>query len=1154
MREKKEKTFLSLETISPNQSAHLAALNAIDEAIQKINEDYDNEITKIEANFDLFANENKKSYERYEEDYTKVLAYIDHEFEGLFNALDEDFVAHRQKLEHELEQEDLVYKEIITSFETMKEDALKTYHDLCKQSEEAINKETEIHQNFVNEKNADFEATREQYSLINNKQYDILLWTMEKSRNALNALTKQLNEQAFNDTRFMNAAVTQIIEGLRETKKKITVLFKTTTLGYAEKRNRIDELSEIRQIPYSEINQTLIDQYVHQIAIANQKKINFDRLVQEDSLKSSMIVGKRIIEADEAKKHHLVRKYILQYGIIKAKSNYLLKRNQELSDLLISKYQNEIRKIKVDSFKRVEEIKLAYSMPSQFFQNSINLYSNFAFYVSESLDEIDNMLTDLIRFDQNITQTFVDYLKSSAKVFEDYKINCLVTVNNVTSKMTDLITNIDRYSKDIVSLESNNRLEIAEVKKMMENSDITGDFDKYSASVGCDRDIADFQHTINIKKISMAADNEASLLVIQREVVERNKQKQVDEAAMKHDKLITNLERTIHDQAYDKELAIMDAKHRRDLAIIDLEEKRAIEIQNFEGTAQKHQFSQMLTRQLETYQENKAAGSDFVVDFVHQTQRLIDIKNQWTQKEMEYLDSADHPRSYAYLLEDNRNLALNQLRFRSQQQIEPHEKAIEYFDHQLSVTRNNLKKQINKQTLSIKHLLVNLTDNNAALQAESLSLEHYYRYLVLSVIKNSRDTVSSLISEEQNPSLLEKATRLIDEDFKKVAILTTSAEQQSLLNVKSNRGLAKTLKTFYIEMLIHLKAFLNHIDLILDELEESLIVKDVLIRKKYQDEYAKKEQLVNDSFDEAIFDAVKKKKEAVHHGKKQVDHESKEIETVLADKVFRLNKTYVDGLSEQEDFLKYLDQKLVKERKKSNRQNESLLSKVHKDYELKKQNLTVYQQAYIKGYELQKKKNYTAANTANDHVLQQLALQDKQRLQGIEKLNENIATLPAKQETFLKNIESEKEKFIIDKKSALHQKLAQIEEQKFVARPQFLQKMADIRDRLPNDYMALYKQITEAQSTLVKEFQPTNDQYAQEFNRFVNNQVEYNSIIFNDSIVLHPYERFLIISDRIKLKTDEVFKDTVTKSAIKQEAMKKQVADSDEKQKRILNA
>ena len=1153
MPEKRENKLYSLKSVSLDVSAHETNLATIETAIREIHNNYESEIIKIEENFDCFALENQKTYERYESDFTRILEYIDQEYASLFKALDEDFVAHRQKLEKQLAGEDDQYQKIVTAFNDLENDAYATYQKLCQESEMAINKETEIHQRFVDEQNSDFETTKDQYNFMNNGQYDKLLWAMEKSKNALNQLTNILNEQAFNDTKYMNQAVLNILEELRDTKNKITALFKTSTQAFANKRDRIDELSSIRQIPYSEINQTLIDQYVRQITSVNQKKIAFDKLVNEDFLKSTMIVGKKIIDADATKNHRLTKKFIMQYGLIKAKSNYLLQRNQQLSDLLISKYQNEISKIKVDSFKRVEEIKLAYSLPSQFFQNSINLYSNFAFYVSESLDELDNMLSDLLRFNQNIAQTFVDYMVSSTKAFEDYKINCQVTVNNITAKMTDFLTSINRFSKDIVSLESKNRLEIAGVKKQMENADISGDYQKYLANLNNDRSVADFQHTVNIKKVQVYADGDASLLVIQREVSERNRQRQIDEAALKHERLINNLEKDIHDSAFDKELAKIEARYRRDLALIDQEEKRMLEEEAFYGIHQKYTLWQSLQKQLSEYDRNKAVGSDYVVDFVHQTQRIIDAKKAQTLANQAYLLNSTAPYSYAYLLELERNEVQDHLDYRGCQKTEPYKKAIQYFDHLLYVNRKNINKQVGRYALNLKHLLANLSEANAPIQAESLSLEHFYRYQVLSVIQNCRETVSSLISPEKNANLLTKSGKYFDEDFKRIAILTTTAESNCLLNVKSLKGLKKSLLAYYVEMILLIDAFLKHIDLILDELEECLIKNDVLTMKKHQDELVLKKSQINAEYDAAVFLAAKQKTKA-KTSVALVHFECKAIEKLMSGRVYQLNKTYLEGLKEQEIFLSYLDKELTKEYNQKMRHETKNIKHDLFATENQKQMLVNKRKRYINAYEILKKQNYISKEQADKKAVANLAVQDKQRADGLITLNQTIETLPKKNNQMVTNLDTQKEQFVKEGLEKLTQELSHIEEQKFISRPAFLTKIAEIRERLPEDYLTLYKQITNAQTTFIKQYPSANDLYSLEYKRFLNSQVEYNNILFNDTIILYPFQKYLQTSDRIKVKTDEVFRDTVTKSAAKHEEIKKQATESEENQKRIINA
>ncbi len=1153
MAEKRDIKLSSLQTVVPDHHAHEEQLALLEGRVREIESEYESEVQKIEENFGLFAAENLKTYERYEGDFRKVLGMIEEEYEGLFHALDEDFLAHRNQLQVRLDTEDTVFQGILKDFDSLKQQALATYQTMCKDSETAVNKEFEIHQKFVEEKNAEFESLKEEYSLTNNKQYDMLLWTMEKAKNALAQLTNQLNEKAFSDSKFMNASVMQILETLRDTKNKITALFKTTTLGYANKKERIAELSEIRQIPYSEINQNLIDQYVRQIAVVNQKKTGFDALVQEDFLKSSMIIGRKIIDADAKKDRKLTEKYILQYAIVRAKSDYLLKRNQKLSDLLISKYQNEISKIKVDSFRRVEEIKLAYSLPAQFFQNSINLYSNYAFYVSESMDEIDNMLTELIRFNQSITQTFVDYIKSSAKTFEDYKINCLVTLNNVNGKMTELITNINRLGKDIVSLESNNRLEIARVKKEMENADITGDYEKYLAQLENDRLIAEYQHNLNIKKHEALGDGEATLLVVQREVTEKNKQKQIEEATAKHERLLNNLEKDIHDRAYEKELALIQAKRRRDLALIEIEEKRNLEMESYAETCKRSEIGMLFSDHLAAFQANKAAGSEFVVDFVHQAQRLIDLRQDETRREQDFLLSTDHPRSFAYLLEEQRARLIDQLKYRTDQKTEPHRKAVAYFDHALFTTRKNLEERIERLLLSLKHLLVNLTEENAPLQAQSLSLGHFYCYEVLSVVSSTRETIFSLISPEKNAALREKAGKRFDDDFRRIAIVSTRAELGSVMNVKSLLGLRNTLSDFYVEMILRLETFLSHARQILAELEEGLIRGDVLKIARIRKDMDAKRRIIDERFDIEIARAAKRKTPS-ENSVPAVQEVSREIETILADRVYQLNQTYLEGLDEQQFALRRKERELRRKQKQNRIQKDHLLENARRTSEEQKKLLEDGYRRHLEGFESLKRKNYAENLAANDRIGTTLSAGADARTKALSDLNKSVAVIPKRNEGTIAALEADKEKFLLERRETLNKVLAGLEEQKFVARPAYLTKMAQIRERLPQDYVALYKQIAEAQAAYVKEHANTSLQYSQEYERFLKSQAEYSGILFNDSVVLHPHEKALVINDRIKGKTEEVLADTQKKYAATTEAMRKQAADSEENQKRILNA
>ncbi|MFH0993217.1 MAG: hypothetical protein V1761_02585, partial [bacterium] len=677
--------------------------------------------------------------------------------------------------------------------------------DLSRLAAAAIDKEAEIHRNFVDGEDQRFEEIKRNYGLLNNAQYDKLLWSMERSKNMLDKLTRDLNDNAFNDAKFLSQAILQVLETLRDTKNKITALFKTTTSVYATKKDKIDELSLVRQKPHSVLNQSIIDQFVVQIAAVEKEKASFDRLVGDELEESKSILGKKIIDADARGDRAATEKYIMQYEIVIAKAKFLLNRNRRMSDLLISKYQTEIHKMKVDSFRRVEEIKLAYFMPSQFYQNSINLYSNFAFFINESFDEIDNMLSDFIRINQSITQTQVNYVKTSAKVFEDYKIDLLVTVNAVTAKLSDLITDIDRISKDIISLESKNRLEIAEVKKQMENAEITGDYHKYLKGLEYDRFFADYQYDMNVKGIQAQSDETGQLLAIERKVTASNKENRIDEAFAKHDRTINILEKEIHDQALDKEFVLAEATFRRDAALIDEQAKDLVAAAWHRVRHSESLFASAYHEQEQNHERIKADGSAFVVDYVHETQNLIDRHQGESEAAKAYITAADDRYKFAYLLESERSRTLRELDLRFLDDTSSHRRAIDYYSHLTYVANRHLFHRADRYLAAFGRLLIELNPETLSLQVASLKLAGFYRYEVLATLEEAKHSIADIAQKSEHPELSTRTIAAIETAFARFTIQSIGSSDDKVFEHASTGKQLTTLKRFYIESILILR-------------------------------------------------------------------------------------------------------------------------------------------------------------------------------------------------------------------------------------------------------------------------------------------------------------------------------------------------------------
>jgi len=1148
---KRAKMLIPLTEFAPELESHQSSMNELENLIIKIEEGYQEEIAKIQSNFTISDDKFFSVFKQYENDYLAAISYIEDEYELLFSALKTDFLDNNQKQMMSLQMEDDSYNQIITTFKSLQEQAHKKYIELCKASEYYIDRETSIHHQFVEEEDQRFEEIRKNYSGINNRQYDTLLWSMEKSKNALGDLSKKLNEQAFNDTKFLTASVIKTIENLRETKNNITVIFKGTTQSFVQKKRIIDDLSLVRQKPHSVLNQRLINQFVEQIHNVNDSRSTFEKLVNNDLSKSMKVIGEKLIAADLSKDDKLTKKYVLQYQIVQSKAKFLLKRNNEMSDLLISKYQNEIKKIKIDSFRRVEEIKLAYYMPSEFFQNSINLYSNFAFYINESMDEIDNLLSDFIRFNQNITQTTADYIHSSSKVFEDYKINLLVTVNDATNKITELISNVDHISKEIIELESKNRIEIAEIRKSMENADITGDYQKYLKSLDFDRFFADYQHEINSLKIKASAKKTESLLSIQSEITQSNKERQLDEDTEKQTRLLFELEKQIHESLLDKEFMLAEAKHQKILAMIEAERKMQYADVLLSSKRTAYLYGTAIASEQKSFEQTQFEGNAYVVDYVHETQKLIDLHRLQTQAAKDYIRKNTDKFRYARVLENERLNLTKALYSKFSSESEPYQNAIDFYSHLLCITHKHLQKRINKYDLIFKHLLIHLRKETTQIQAKALESASAYKTDLVYAFDNAKETLVNICLTCNLNDMTSSISNYMEETIYKITRITQPVEK-AINHQRKSLDVQQLLKSYYIQMILTIKNYKKHIKTFFETALTRSIENDFLIIMKLRNALAKEKQIVDNEYEMRIFEAARKK----HSNTKLAENletEYAQFELLMKERVFQLNKTFLEVLSNENDKLKYLKEELLRAINQAEIDYYAATEKIDNSIAEKIQKAQKDFLNFENNYISMKSKLLVQTEKETLTIKNELIARENNRKQQLTILNQSIASLPGDESSVIAKLENDKLALMSEKKVQLNKEFAEIEELKLLSTPIYLEKIKTVNDRLPNDYMHLYKEIADAEMALIKEHRDIEMIYQQNFGRFINNQMEYNSILFNDSIVLYPYDKNLATTKAIVKKSNELFKDTVDKSSMAQDLINKKTIESNEKQKRVLN-
>ncbi len=1151
MPRKRANNIILPQAFSPEILRHDHTINEIQDSIKIIEDNYRVEIAKIESNFAVFDEEYFRTFQQYEADFSAAIAYVQHEYKLLFDALTIDFEDNARNQRNLNFEEQNEYNSIISKFELLQKQAHEKYIEMCKVSEAYIDRESAIHANFVRDEDLRFDTIRKNYSSINNRQYDTLLWSMEKSKNSLNDLSKKLNDQGFNDAKFMTSSVINTLEDLRESKNNITVLFKTTTQVFAQKKKIIDDLSLVRQKPHSVLNQKLINQFVEQIHNINEQRQSFETLVSNDLKKSVTTVGEKLIQADHDSNIKLTKKYIMQYKIINAKADFLLKRNREMSDLLIQKYQNEIKKIKIDSFRRVEEIKLAYYMPSEFFQNSINLYSNFAFYINESMDEIDNMLSDFIRFNQNIAQTATDYIFASSKIFEDYKINLLVTVNDATNRLTELITNVDRISKEIIELESKNRLEIAEIRKEMENLDITGDYQKYIKSLEYDRFFADYQHKINLRKLSIEFEKTEKLLSIQNQLTESNLLKEKDSIETKHLKLINNLERQIHESALDKQFMIAETMHRKILSLIEAEGKIAYSDDNLSMTRKVYVIGKAIETQENNYKNTEQLGNAYVVDYVHETQKLIDLHKTQTKYAKDFIDKDSHPYRYARVLENERLNAIKSREAKYNDLTKQNRQAVTFLSQYLFKTHDYLLNRINKLSLNFKNMLVNLSNQTLPLQSKVIETEKLFKFDVFYTFNSAIDTLKTINESCHLAKSIDEISSPIELIIYRFNCNCDELSPHINRTMKPLRKIA-LIEKFYIENLLLFKDYQDYLNLFFDNALEKSIQDDVIAIRVKREKQFEEQKIINDAYEKRIYSAATKKQKT-HKLLSNLDHEYAAFELLMKEKVFQLNQTFLNELTREKAILEFVKTELInsiddidKNHDKSKAQiSQSLSDKIAKaqknfidienDYKVKKSIL--FDQAQL-----------LAISKDNEE-----ALNDKQRIEYHANLNQSIMTLPEIQNREIEQMESAKIALMNERQAILNRELTDIEEKKLLATPIYLEQIEAVKSRLPNDYLVLYKEIANAEEQLIKEHRNIETIYQQNFGRFIGNQMEYNSILFNDAVILHPFDKQMETTKKIAKKSNELFKDTQDKSSMAQDKINKKTIESNEKQKRVLN-
>jgi len=1142
------------EIISKTHRQFETSLKEIKERLATLEDDFlvlDNEekqaLHELVQHFDEIGEGHLQNYLDEEHAYTTSSEIISKEYRELFVSLDEEYTQKQTELEHAVLVEDKEFQGIESKLIDLKNEAHNQFVRMIEESNRFIDDEMKVHRDFVEQEQAHFQQLTEEYGSFQNEQSNQLLWTIEQSKNALNDINQQLHEYSKSQKTFMNDSILNVLSTLRNTKSKTSKLFKETTDLYVKQRDRIESLSHQRQKPHSTINQSIIQQFVRQIKEVNSKKTNFERMILKELQESKAIVGHRILEAEEHNNDAELEKYILQYELIRKKAEYLLSKNQSMADLLISKYQSEIKKIKIDSFKRVEEIKLSYRMPVMFFQNSINLYSNFSFYINETFDDLDNLLSDLILYNNALSNRHIDYIENDAKTLEDYRINLLVRISKVCSTLTDFIQRIDDFSKEIITLESRNQLEIAEIRKKMENAEIQGDYDKHLLELENNHFFAIFQHDANVKKIRHEKFRDLEMIRIQKDVSYLRQNHDLFLARVEYLRRVADLEKEMHFTAFERDVKTHltqneFARKKHEIA----KELDALKIKNENLLLSEDLTSKVLISQ-EILNERESVGSQEVVDFVHHAQQMIDFQEQETKLVQNALVQDEQSMPFSHYLQFSRERLIQSFEKNFEDKVRLNRQATRIIHDEFEMLGKRISDILIQNLDTIKKNILMVDKSTIDVVKDFFDQHDQFVYQLLHSLENLQALIHQMLKDFSRPDLYSRYTLIFEQSRKQIVY----ARQRYI--EKANRRLDETLLGTLIAYFQSLESLQERLDIVNDEAELSLLEKDVLYIEKAR--IAKDEVLrkINEEFDRLLAASVKKRSNQRRHSE-ILSKEAQSIEQAFKNKVSHINSSYLSALKKEKIRQKKLEKHVAK-----------LLQ--HNEHKVKK-DIHLLEVSHDKTQAMRIKLDQKLATVLQDikNSLDQATFQDLQLIDGLLSsheesmkqslltLEKELSTLPVKLSTTLGELENKKSQIVMERNDLMLQEFTRIEQVKFESHPTYVAKMEEIKKRLPDDYLKLYQDVASAQDEFLNQYLSISKDYQNDFETFANAKNEPKTLIQDPEFLYQPFTKMSDFHHKAVNKTSSAYTDSVEKT----KTIKKQVFDEEQKSKqkqdRIINS
>ena len=1123
--------------------------------LEELKRSFSNEKALYKENLDNLSNKLKINQNKYFDLLNdRFLHHIDNQvllenkFKEIKNEFNEDINYEMVSLDQKIDEEHKIFEDILEQFETRKQDALNIYLQLTKQNNDHIDEEMKVHYLFIAKEEKKLKLFKTEYDDLSAKLNNKMIWTIEKSKNAIIQLKNDLSQIDKDDLISLNQKILLSLTDLRGTRNDINVLFKETSNSLNKYRENIFGIRDIKQKPYTEINQKLIQKLIKQIRLANQNKIKYQRIIKSDLLESQNKLYPHILNAYQEHRKDDLEKYILQVETLEEKADYLINKIEKITNYNISTYQNRIKEIKIEAFTRNEEIKFSYSVPMKYIENAINIYSNYNFYFNQGFDDLDKLLSQLINFSQEFNEIRDDEVLNIKKDLADYQTNFLSLIKNTSEKLSELLYHIDDIAHQITTLESKNRIEISEVKKEIINVDIKGDYIKYLESLNSDYVLANKQSKTRLKRINIHKLYYDKTLEIYQTAIKLDED---IESAMLHQYFnhdVNEIETNSHRDYYDYYLSQLDLFYGHQTNLLEvfmmmMKERvsQSIKAQNYHLAKGFFDYESNINHKIDVKDK-------VLLEYINLSQRNIELNNQETKNFIQYLSEQGKAYSTLTYLEKTRiNLykQLNQNYSNKTALISQY--IIDSFSEKKNIIRF-VKSLFKEMKTNKKSQLVNL-HHKPEMADQLIDDQNDFKSILLTITSVYYETINYAYKNHASASI-EKLNNFYDDhlfNFTEKSIQTIDKLSKS----KREKYKFNLLNDYMIEVIDQLdKAksfFLKTIASIHDFVLKGWAEQIAVVKVHLEDQ----RNIIDKQFNQ-LDNKTLNYQNQIHSQQKLIKKLAEDLNHWVTEKVSESNKTFINYTKNQIESIEFLNKITTKLIQKNDVQLHQLFKQI--DNEILKQ-----YQVMMADYKEQKsmiddlkQKLLFDANVENQYIDFTTEKTVNDILITKEQLQRQMDLMPSERRTRLLNLELNYQKAFQTQQDDLLQKYSQIEKDKFTSVPLLEKKITDIENRLFDDFKELYTTHQNLEKKYLNQYINSNDLFISLHKNYKNESVK--SALGYDEELDQPLKDLVAVEQSIIDKTDIIHHEISQKTQSKMTDIRKTNQISQSKQDRIINS